>query len=43
MDGLVSIRRLDPGAIAKVAVCRGPDQVAITLTELPEGRQSLGA
>jgi catechol 2,3-dioxygenase-like lactoylglutathione lyase family enzyme len=33
---------LPDGAIAKVAVCRGPDQVAITLTELPEGRQSLG-
>jgi catechol 2,3-dioxygenase-like lactoylglutathione lyase family enzyme len=32
---------LADGAIAKVAVCRGPDQVAITLTELPEGRQSL--
>ena len=32
---------LPDGAIAKVAVCRGPDQVAITLTELPRGRQSL--
>lgn len=31
------------GSVAKVAICRGPDGVAITLTELPEGRTSLGA
>lgn len=33
---------LPDGSVAKVAVCRGPDGVAITLTELPEGRTSLG-
>ena len=33
---------LPDGAVAKVVVCRGPDGIAITLTELPEGRRTLG-
>jgi catechol 2,3-dioxygenase-like lactoylglutathione lyase family enzyme len=33
---------LPDGAAAKVVVCRGPDGIAITLTELPKGRRNLG-
>lgn len=32
---------LPDGAVAKVVVCRGPDGVAVTLTELPADRTSL--
>lgn len=33
---------LPDGRLVKVCVCRGPDGTAITLTELPDSRQSLG-
>lgn len=33
---------LPDGRLVKVAVCRGPDDTAITLTELPDSRRSLG-
>lgn len=33
---------LPDGAVAKVIVCRGPDGIAITLTELPKGKRTLG-
>jgi catechol 2,3-dioxygenase-like lactoylglutathione lyase family enzyme len=34
---------LPDGAVVKVAVCRGPDGVSVTLSELPSDRTSLSA
>lgn len=42
LSGIVE-QVLPDGAVLKVAVCIGPDQVKVILVQPPEGRKSLGA